>query len=226
MQITNIGDDQEAMGHRVVCMGRKLTRVVAALVGVLSLSGCIKMDMDMKVRADDKLDGTVVIAFSTQLLQATGQTKKQILDSMKSDSTTSVKGAKTSTYDQDGWIGQKITFEGVPASEFAKATGVAAGAAAATGQKASGDDFKLVKVGANWQFNGTMDLASSTTGGKGTTPDLSKLGDGLKPQIRIKLTFPGKITKHDKDGKVSGNSITWSPALGKKIVMAATAAAG
>lgn len=207
-------------------MGRKLTRVVAAVVGVFSLSGCIKMDMDMKVGKNDKLDGTVIIAFSSELLQATGQTKKQILDSMKTSGSSTVKGAKTSAYDKDGWIGQRITFSGIPASEFGKATGAAAGAAAATGSKASGDDFKLVKVDGKWQFNGTMDLATSTTGGKTSTPDLGKLSAGLKPAIRIKLTFPGKITKHDKDGRVSGNSITWSPQMGKKIVMAATAEAG
>ena len=199
-------------------MRRILTRVVAGAAAVLALSGCIKLDMDMKLGKNEKLNGTFIVGVSTQLLTLAGQTKADIIKSMKESSSDIPKGAKVETYDKDGYIGQKITFKDLPASEFSKLNGAAAGATAAAGGAASssGNDLKLAKVKGNWQFSGTIDLSS---GSDSSTPDLSALGKAATPSVRIKMTFPGKILKHDKFGKVDGNTVTWTPKTGQKVVM-------
>lgn len=205
-------------------MKRFLTRLVAGATAVVALSGCIKIDMDMKVKSNDKLDGTFIVGFSTQLIEMMGQKKADFIKTMQSDTKNLPKGAKTSAYDKNGFVGSQITFKDLPASEFTKATGSAAGAAASTAGGTSGDDLKLVKSkdGKSWNFSGTMDLKGSS-GADTSTPDLSAMTKSMKAEVRIKMTFPGEITKHDKAGKVSGKSITWTPKLGEKIVMQATA---
>ena len=199
-----------------------LVRVVAGATTVLALSGCIKLDMDMKIKSNDKIDGSVIVGFSSKLIEMMGQKKADFIKEMQTSVKTSdlPKGAKTSTYDKNGFVGTQISFKNLPASEFRKATGAAAGAAATSGGT-SGDDFKLVKKDGKWNFTGTMDLKG--TGTKNGSPDLSALGSSVKAEVRVKLTFPGKITKHDKAGKVDGKSITWSPKMGEKINMQATA---
>lgn len=206
-------------------MKRFLTRVVAGATAVLALSGCIKLDMDMKIKSNEKIDGTFVVGFSTALIEMMGQKKADFIKEMQSGMKTSdlPKGAKTKVYDKNGFVGTQIEFKDLPAREFSKATGAAAGAAASTGGGASGDDFKLVKSkdGKSWNFSGTMDLKGGDT--ETGTPDMSALGSTMKAEVRIQLTFAGKITKHDKAGKVKGKTITWSPKMGEKIVMQATA---
>jgi hypothetical protein len=204
-------------------MKRFLARVVAGATAVLALSGCIKLDMDMKVKSNDKIDGTMIVGFSTQLIEMIGQKKEDFLKEMKTSSADLPKGAKASVYDKKGFVGTQITFKDLPVSDFTKATGAAAGAAATTSGGASSDDFKLVKKAGKWNFSGTMDLKGGDS--ESGSPDLSALGKTMKSEVRIKMTFPGKITKHDKAGKVSGNSITWAPKMGEKIVMQATAEA-
>ena len=221
---TNIDDSFRSENGTVAVMKRFLARVVAGATAVLALSGCIKIDMDMKVKSNDRLDGTFIVGFSTQLIELMGQKKSDFIKSMKTDTKSLPKGAKTSTYDKNGFVGTQVSFKDLPVSEFTKVTSSAAGVAATTTGGASGDDLKLVKSkdGKSWNFSGTMDLKGSS-GTDSSTPDLSAITKGMKAEVRIKMTFPGKITKHDRAGKVSGNTITWTPKMGEKIVMQATA---
>ena len=221
---TNIDDPFRSENGTVASMKRFLTRLVAGATAVLALSGCIKLDMDMKLKSNDKIDGTFIVGFSTQLIEMMGQKKKDFIKEMQTDTKNLPKGAKASVYDKKGFVGTQITFKDLPASEFSKAVGSAAGPASSTTGAASGDDLKLVKSkdGKSWNFSGTMDLKGSS-GTDTSTPDLSALSKSMKAEVRIKMTFPGKITKHDKAGKVSDKSITWTPKMGEKIVMQATA---
>jgi hypothetical protein len=207
--------------NRYGCVMTKMRTVAKVVVGfatlAFALSGCIKMDMDMNVKNNGKIDGSAVIAFSSQLLEMSGQKKSEMIASIKKDWKDLPKGAKAEIYDKDGYIGQKLVFKDMAAEDFAKAT-ESTGSSNPTG---GGDDLVLVKVGNTWKFSGTMDMKGELTGGAGTSGDMSKLMKGLK--IKIKMTFPGKITKHDKDGKVKDKSITWEPQAGQKVVMLAIA---
>ena len=192
-------------------------KFVAGLsVLVLILSGCIKLDMDMKINKNETIDGSAVFAFSKAILEGMGQTKDDMVKEIKKDWKDLPKGAKGEIYDKDGYIGQKVVFKNMPASEFSKAASTAGG----TSPTGGADQLTLVKEAGNWKFNGTMDMTADL-GGTGNSGDMSKLMKGMK--VKIKLTFPGKILKHDKDGKVKDKSITWEPVAGKKYVMMAIA---
>lgn len=195
----------------------------AATVGLVTLlSGCIKMDMDMKLSKDEKIAGTMIVGFQKSLLEMMGESKEEFLKDMKLGEGMP-KGSKVKTYDKDGFIGQEVSFRDLPAAEFNNLGKAAKGAtAAASGDPASSkDDLKLAKIKGKWVMTGTMDLSSAaSTGGakpKAGEPDMSALMKGFK--IRIKMTFPGKIVEHDKWGKVKGNSVEWNPKAGEKVVM-------
>ena len=68
---------------------------------------------------------------------------------------------------------------------------------------------------------------SARSSGDSSNDDLTKsMMKGLKsakPELRIKFTFPGKVLK--SNGKISGNSVTWTPELGKNLTMTAEAKA-
>lgn len=203
---------------------RKLFAAVATVGLVSLLSGCIKMDMDMKLSKDEKISGTMIVGFQKSLLEMMGQTKEEFLKDMKMGEGMP-KGSKVKTYDKDGYIGQEVSFKDLPASELNNLGNAAKGATAAAGgdaKSSSKDDLKLAKVKGKWVMTGTMDLsaAAGDTGGakpKAGEPDMSALMKGFK--IRIKMTFPGKVVEHDKWGKVKGNSVEWNPKAGEKVVM-------
>ncbi len=202
---------------------RRKMFAAAATVGLVTLlSGCIKMDMDMKLSKDEKIAGTMIVGFQKSLLEMMGESKEEFLKDMKLGEGMP-KGSKVKTYDKDGFIGQEVSFRDLPAAEFNNLGKAAKGAtAAASGDPASSkDDLKLAKIKGKWVMTGTMDLSSAaSTGGakpKAGEPDMSALMKGFK--IRIKMTFPGKIVEHDKWGKVKGNSVEWNPKAGEKVVM-------
>lgn len=191
---------------------------------MFALTGCIKMDMDMKLSSNEKMSGTMIVAFQKSLLQMMGQSEADFLKEMKSDSSDVPKGAKVSDYNTKEWIGQKIEFKDIPASEFSKVAGNAKDAASAGGSTSPGDDMKLVKnKSGNWEFSGTLDLSSSDitgaakSGGSAGGPDMSAFMKSL--DFRIKMTFPGDIISVDKFAKKSGKSVEWKPKVGQKVVM-------
>lgn len=205
---------------------RKLVHFGAIFGVVTLLSGCMKVDMDMKLGKDEKMSGTMIVAIQASLLEMMGQTKADFIKEMNQDQSDLPKGATVKTYDKDGFIGQEVKFSGIPASDFSKLSSTATDTASgATGGTPGADDLQLVKKNGKWLLTGTMDLSSAgatpSSKPKPGEPNLSALMAGFK--IRIKMNFPGKIVEHDKWGKVKGNSIEWTPKAGEKVVMRAVA---
>ncbi len=205
---------------------RKFVQFGAILGVVTLLSGCMKVDMDMKLGKDEKLSGTMIVAIKASLLELMGQTKADFVKEMNKDQSGVPKGASVKTYDKDGFIGQEVKFSNIPASDFSKLSNTAKETTSgASGGTPSADDLKLVKQNGKWVMTGTMDLsatgATPNSKPKPGEPDMTALMAGFK--IRIKMNFPGKIVEHDKWGKVSGNSIEWTPKAGEKVVMRAVA---
>ena len=113
-------------------MRRNLSALLLSGIAAFALSGCIKLDMDMKVRADTKVDGTMVVAFSEETMKMfesmgagmvdknakTPTTKQksfeqQTKDGVKETQAKLPKGSSVKLYKKDGWIGQEIKFSAV-----------------------------------------------------------------------------------------------------------------
>jgi hypothetical protein len=210
---------------------KSLASIVVTVAAAIGLSGCLKVDMDMKITKDEKMNGSMVVGVSEGLLKMMGQKPEDFIKSMQKDDSNIKnlpKGASATQtpYHKDGWVGMTVNYKNMPISELSKtASGAAGGLASASGSTSKGNDFSLTKVGDTYVFSAGMDMSSDSKSGSsaGSDPQMAKMMEQFKPDMRIKFTFPGKVLS--ANGKISGNSVTWVPEIGKKNVMTAKAKA-
>jgi hypothetical protein len=189
--------------------------VLTALV----LSSCIKVDMDMKLGKNEKINGKAIVGIKSSTIELMGQKKDDFFKEMEKDNSSLPKSVKAKRYDKDGFIGQELTFKDLPASEFSK---VSSSTKSSTGADSgsSADDIKLVKKGDTWVLTGTLDFATDGIGTENDGTDAAAMKAILKDfQVRVKMEFPGKILEHDKFAKIKGNTAEWKPKAGEKVVM-------
>ncbi len=202
------------MGSSTVLVMRSLRRI-AALAGAtaagLVLSGCIKLDMDLSVKSNDTLNGTIIVAVSKQVASFLPGGSNDVNSLFGSD--TSIPGAKNvkvQPYSDDQFVGQKVSFTDAPLSALDQGS-------AANGQ------FSLVHEGHQYRFNATLPLEASAQSPSDTTPVSLPNVDQLlsQAQVRIRLAFPGKVTA--SNGSVEGCAATWQPKFGQTATLTATA---
>ncbi len=223
---------------------RKVITTITILITAAILSGCIKSTIDMTIKKNDTIDGTFLVALSDKILTISGKPRATVIKDLKVEFEKSrkkiPKGATADFYDKDGYVGQLVKFKDLPAADFTKAIADATFAATAAAGSIPGSAVTLVKKGTTWEFGGTVDLAdlnpstsapgktapAKTSPGKpGTPPDLAALTGDLTPDLKIKVTFPGKIISKDQWAKISGNTASWAPKAGEKVAMKVVAKA-
>ena len=121
-------------------------------------------------------------------------------------------------YEKGDFIGVEIAVSEAPISALPALLSSAQAMAASTGSTGSNsgeakNEVKLVHKDGKFILTGSMDLSNDTkTSSDG--PDVGALLELYKPELKIKLTFPGKVKSGT--GKISGNSITFVPKFGEK----------
>ena len=155
--------------------------VVACLIG---LTGCVKIDGDLKVGSNETVSGSMKIGVDKQLLQSSGQSldkiRQEIESSIKSSAT---EGVTCKSYEDSKYVGSDCTFSNVPFDKM--------GGASEDGVGFHKDGDKVtVKVNGG---NAGANLPS---------------GSG-QPEVNLKITMPGKILEHDDGAKVSGRTATY-----------------
>lgn len=150
---------------------------------VVALTGCMKVDADLKVNSNETVSGKMLLGVDKQLLQSTGQSidaaRAQIEKSLKE---TATEGVDCKAYDDDKYIGTECSLDGVP---FDKMSGSSLGGVKFEKQ---GDNFVVTSSG----------KATEIPPGAGT------------PDVKFKITMPGKITEHDNAAEVSGRTATYT----------------
>jgi hypothetical protein len=182
-------------------------RFVAVGIVAVLLTGCIKLNVDFTVSSDNTVSGTMVFAFSKQLLQLTGRSAQDLIGS-SAPIPSSVPGMSAKPYDDGEFAGEEYTFDAVPLTQF------------------NSDDptsISIVRSGDTFTVSGVLDLSSATgaSGATGTIPGLDQALAGA--DIRISVTFPGAVT--DSNGVVDGSTVTWNPKIGQRVELRATAGA-
>lgn len=177
------------------------------------LTSCIKLDMALTVNKDKTVSGTVILGFADSLAalgSGTGSSTPTpgALDGLINKKS---KGVTVSKYHQGGFTGEKVTFDHAPLTAFSSS---------AKKDGSFGIDIK----GSHAYISGAMDLSSTGTGAAST----SSMDDALTKamfagaQIRIAVTFPGKITKSTGEISKDGRTVTWNPTIGDKTDLATT----
>lgn len=222
---------------------RRLFRTLIPGLGLaLALSGCLKLDIDGKVGTDGKVDGTMVVGFNSQMmamlssmssLDSTPGKKPQSADDIWKKAVVDAKKTKGVTdakrYKKNGFDGLQISFKGVSPEQVINLGNDSTNVASTANRNATPSKSKLtiVRKGDNMVLNGVLDMGGGSPGAGAGTDDLTKSMAGAfkasKPELRIKFTFPGNVSK--SNGKISGHSVTWTPELGKNLTMTAEAKA-
>jgi hypothetical protein len=158
--------------------------LVAALL--LALTGCIKVDADLKVSKDETVSGRMLLAVDKTVAQQLGSSpdkfRQQIEDSIKKNAPT---GVSCKAYDEGNYIGTDCTLDKVP---FEQMSGSDEG------------DLQFQKQGDRFVVTGGTDNATQL-------PNQASLP---KPDVKFKITMPGKILEHDPGAQVDGNTATYT----------------
>jgi len=152
--------------------------MTAALV--LGLSGCIRITSDITLHEDNTVSGEMVVAIQEGVGDAMGMTDEEFADSLSEDNgTDSMTNATVTEYNEDGYVGTRITFKDEPLESF---TGV---------------DGTITREGDTFVFEGSVPDSSDTEG----------LPEGSGAIATMSITFPGKVSDHN--GELAGNTVTW-----------------
>jgi len=187
---------------------QRLGRLLGACAFALLLSGCFKVNMDVEVSPENTVSGTAVIAVDESLLELSGQNADQLLKDM--DLSSLPAGATTEKYQEDGFIGQRITFSDVPLTEFTGNNTLSG-----TG---TGDQLNIVRRGDEFHVTGAFDMSGPEfTGTEVPQQFLENF------EFTISITFPGEVKS--ATGEIDGRTVTWKPTFGKNTRVEAVASA-
>jgi hypothetical protein len=192
------------MGMNVGAVGRLLVLGAMSLL----LAGCFKVNMDVEVTPENTVSGSAIIAVDESLLQLSGQSADQLFQDMDlSDLPT---GATVDPYEEDGFVGQRITFDEVSLEDF-RGNNSLSGAG-------SGDELDIVRKGDEFHVSGAIDMSGQEFTG---TEVPEEFLDNF--EFRISMTFPGDVKS--ATGDVEGNTVTWEPKIGENTRVEAVASA-
>jgi hypothetical protein len=187
---------------------RRLLGAAALTLAAAGLTGCMKMDMQFDLQSDDTVDGTMIVAVSTELAELTGQSPEDLADQMTSEMVPLDEGEgewSTEPYDDGEFVGSEITFEGAPLASMAEG--------------ATDESLSIVRDGDEFVVSGEMDLTDTT--GSAEDPMFAGMMDSF--DIRIAVSFPGAVSEHN--GELSGNTVTWVPVFGEVLEISARGSA-
>ncbi len=190
------------MGERL----RNVARVAMVAALALLLTGCLKLDMDLQIRSDDTVDGSVVFAINKDVLELTGGSAEDLLGG-ETPFPSDVEGVTTEEYDDGEFAGQRFGFDGVPIGVFVS-------------DPNDPEALSIVRDGDTFEVSGVFDLSQGATGATGPV-DAQQFFESA--EIRIAITFPGEVI--ESNGEVDGNTVSWAPKFGERVEIQATGSA-
>lgn len=187
---------------------RRLERLLGCGALALLLAGCFKVNMDVEVTPENTVSGSAIVAVNESLLELSGQSADQLFAEM--DLSDVPEGATSSRYQEDGFIGQEITFEEMPLEVFT-ADNTLSGSQ-------SGEDLNIVREGDEFLVTGAFDMSGQEFTG---TEIPQQFMDSF--EFRISITFPGEVKS--ASGEIDGRTVTWEPIIGENTRIEAVASA-
>lgn len=186
-------------------MNRQRTRatVIAGLIAVTA-TGCIKADMQLELKSDDTVDGSMIVAFDKSLADMMGEEIDSMEEEILGGSGEGLPDdAEAESYEDDKYVGTRFTFNDAPLDEFNEG------------------DMSITHEGDEFVVKGTMDASGGDLGDQGELGDLGGLGEMTEPDIVLAITFPGEVLDHN--GELDGTTVTWRPTLGESAEINARA---
>ncbi|HZM81671.1 MAG TPA: hypothetical protein VFC19_38610, partial [Candidatus Limnocylindrales bacterium] len=98
---------------------RTLRAFTALMVAALTLTGCMKLDMDLSIDPrNDTLNGAFIVAVHKNVLTMEGKTAEQGFAATEKGLKEIPPGTRSEVYDDGMFYGRRIIFEQYPLAEF------------------------------------------------------------------------------------------------------------
>lgn len=184
-------------------MRRRLAlRILALSALVLALAGCVRVQAELVLTPDDTVDGTIVVAVvaGADTTEARQEALARVadLESALLGSLPDAEGVSTRAYDEDGYLGSRITLDDVALAAF-------------SGQRP--ESFRFERDDDEYAFHCVLDFTAQSID-----------ADDADPQdLRVSITFPGEVSDHN--GELSGTTVTWTTTPDQRLEMRATGGA-
>ena len=191
---------------------KKTLSALVSCVLIFTTAGCVKFDLDLKINSDSTVSGTMVFAVSEALSElGDEQTPETPADDLVDPA---AEGVTTEPYDDGQFVGQKITLDRVPFSEFSN----------------GGDsgDLTIQRDGDLITLNGFLDLGEETDQASSQEDLGGVLGEAFvkslfaSADLRIRVTFPAEVVSTTGSLSEDRRTVTWTPDIGEKLDLTTT----
>ena len=99
-------------------MVNRVRAVLVVVACLFALTGCVKLDADLKVNADETVSGTMKLGIDKQLVQTSGQSldkiRQQVEDGIKGSST---EGVTCKAFEDDNYVGSELQLRQCPVQQ-------------------------------------------------------------------------------------------------------------
>ena len=183
---------------------------MAAAGVLLLLSSCVKTDVDLTVRSDDVVDGSIIMAVDRSFSNGNDKTQTALIDALRDRVFPATRsGASQEPYSDGQYVGTRVVINHMTLLDLDRSTGA--------------NGLKIVHQGGRFRLSGKVDTSELTSAAATSSPqDAQRLRDSYDVMVRI--TFPGPVVS--TNGSVSGNTVTWRPRLGQQLNLSAVAEDG
>lgn len=195
---------------------RRLALTAVLATALVTLTGCFKVAMNLDLKADDTVDGSIVFAIDKQYESMLGgQSLADAGGISPSDLQSLGATVTTKPYDDGSFVGQEIDFTGASLTQFSDSMN--------SDGSSSGDTFTITHQDGKFAFDATMDMSSTLADQTGGDPASTAMLQGLlgNASFTVSITFPGTVT--DTNGTLDGNTVTWDLDLTGKNTLHAVA---
>ena len=190
---------------------KRLWRLVSvSLAVVLLTTGCIKLEMDITVANDDTVSGTMVFAIAKSITDLAAEDAESSPTSSTQELFPANQDVKSEPFDDGEYVGTTYTFDDLPLEELAPEVG-------------DESALSIKRQGDNLVVSGLLDTGSYEADLE-SNPLAASLTEGFADltSIKMSITLPGEIIQ--TNGKVDGQTITWTSSFGEKLELQAVAA--
>jgi hypothetical protein len=105
-------------------MKNRARAALVVLACLFALTGCVKVDADLKVNSNETVSGSMRIGVDKQLMESSGTSLDKVRQQVESgikDTTTD--GVNCNAFDDNKYIGSDCKFDQVPFSKMGSSTG-------------------------------------------------------------------------------------------------------
>jgi hypothetical protein len=179
---------------------RSAVRVIGLVTLAILSTGCIKVDLALRLHTDNTVDGSMTYAVSKDLLTLTNSSPDDLLNQVASGGPLPAGiDYRSANYDDGTFVGKTLTFEHADIAAFQQ-SGI------------GGESLSIQRVGDTFQVDGEIDLTTTSTGQ--LQPGAAQLARSM--QLRLAITFPGPVQQQTGGTITDPDTVTWTPAYGKK----------